>query len=342
MVFLRNFLIFTLLTALLGCSGRDQTPEGNAAYYWRSTFALSDVEKNFLKDNDIKVLYVKFYDVVAENQRLRPEATLLFKDRFPADMEIVPTVFIDSKAFDKAEMPMDFADMLVARVDSMMSKNGYAISKEIQLDFDWTTSNREKYFTLLKEIRHILNEQDRRLSTTVRLHQLRQPAPPADYGALMVYNTGSFSSPKEQNSILNTGSVMPYIDNLKGYRLPLVAAFPIYSWNLIFHDNKFMVIARDVEYKDTTLFEKNGSNTYRALRYMPVPHSSSGAQQGARILPGDILRHEWVPYSVIDSVESMIGEARPEILKRVIIYHVDENSIKSYNKDELKKIYNRR
>ena len=341
MEFIRNFLILILLAVLVGCSGRDQAPEGNAAYYWRSTFALSDTEKAFLKDNGIKALYVKFFDVVAENQRLRPEATLLFKDRFPEGMEIIPTVFIDSKAMDKAEIPLEFADMIVARVDSMMSKNGYALSKEIQLDFDWTSSNQEKYFTLLKKIRQILNEQDRRLSTTVRLHQLRQPEPPADYGALMIYNTGSFSSPKEHNSILNTESVMPYMANLKGYKLPLVAAFPIYSWNLIFHDDQFMVIARDVEYEDTTLFEKIGSSRYRALRYMPVPHSSSGAQPGARIMPGDILRHEWVSYAVIDSVATMVGEARPDILERVIIYHVDENSIRSYKNDELKKIYSR-
>lgn len=330
-----------MLLLLVGCSGKYGVPEGNAVYYWRSSFELSDAEKEFLKENDIKTFYVKFFDIVENNGQLKPEATLQFTDSFPEKIEIVPTVFIDSKVLDRADMPDDFARMIVARIDSMTVKNGYPLSGEIQIDFDWTSSNRQKYYHLLSRLREMLHQQDRRLSTTIRLHQLRQEPPPVDYGSLMLYNTGSMVSPRERNSILSTTSVEPYLKDLKGYSLPMVTAFPVYSWNLIFHEDEFMVIARNIEYADTALFEKTGDNIYRARRYMPIPSSSSGARPGARILPGDMLRHEMASYEVIDSVASAIYEMRPDILKRVIIYHLDEKSIDNYKKDEIKKIFDR-
>lgn len=324
------------------CSdSKEDTPRGNAVYYWRTSFELSDVERKFLSENQIEAMYVKFFDVVAEEMKLRPEATLLFTDTFPSGIEIVPTVFIDSKAlsFVSDFNPREMAELIVSRVDSMNVKNGCAISKEIQIDFDWTQTNQEDYFNLLSEIGERLHSKGRILSTTIRLHQLNMKAPPVDYGALMIYNTGYITSPDERNSILSMESIRPYLGKLKGYSLPLVTALPIYSWNLLFRGDQFMVIARGMDYSDTTIFQHAKDNLYVAKRYMPVPMSSSGGEPGARMIPGDILRHESAPYPLLDSVVNVLHSLKPDILNRVILYHLDEKSFTDYEKEEIRKIY---
>lgn len=332
-------MAFTIL--LVSCSGDkpSATPQGNAMYYWRTAFKLSDAEKNFLTDNNIKALYVKFFDIVSRNGELCPDATLQFDERFPAGVEIVPTIFIAPRALTQAKIPEDLAEMIISRADSMMVKNGYQKAAEIEIDFDWTASNREMYFNLLSEIRQRLHAQDRRLSTTIRLHQLSHPTPPVDYGVLMVYNTGMMQSPTETNSILSTASVEPYLRKLRTYDLPLVTALPIYSWDLLFRNDEFMLIARGLDHTDTTAFTPMGGNRYRAKKYMAVPASSSGAKPGERILPGDILRHESIETDLLDTIVNSIHQIKPQFLNRVILYHLDQKSIGKYNEKELKKIF---
>lgn len=322
------------------CSEKESAaPQGNAVYFWRNSFELSDAERQFISDNELKAIYVKFFDVVEKRGELKPQSTLLFKDSLPPDIEIIPTVFIEPKAFKEAYIPPEFGRMVISRIDSMMVKNGYAISKEIQIDFDWTESNRRIYFSLLQGMADMLHMRGRRLSTTIRLHQLNQTPPPADYGVLMVYNTGAIASPKEKNSILSMESIRPYMKYLNGYALPLVTALPVYSWDLLFHDGEFQVIARGLDRNDTTLFRHVKDNLYMGRRYMPVPMSSGSGHSSAKVLPGDILRHENVSCELLDSTINILRETRRDILGRIILYHLDEKSINDYKKDDIQKIY---
>jgi hypothetical protein len=56
------------------------------------------------------------------------------------------------------------------------------------------------------------------------------PAPPADYGVLMVYNTGNPLKWQERNPILDYRDVYPYLSRLDDYPLPLATAYPVYQW----------------------------------------------------------------------------------------------------------------
>lgn len=299
---------------------------------------LSDSERKFLSDNNIERLYVRFFDVVEDNGLLRPEGTLLFEDSLPSQCAIIPTIFIDARALQKCKFPENFASVLINRVDAMLTKNGYDVADEIQIDFDWTLSNREQYFNLLKCMRDTLHASSRRLSTTIRLHQLSQPAPPADYGVLMLYNVGRFSDVTETNSILNTAAVKQYLRFLPDYNLPLNTALPVYDWNLLFRGDKFMVIARGLDVKDTADFVHVDDNHYIARHYMPVPGPAAAAT-GARIVPGDVVRHEQAPFALLDSVINMVKEQRPDAVNSIILYHLDDNSLKKYNPNEISKIY---
>jgi hypothetical protein len=68
------------------------------------------------------------------------------------------------------------------------------------------------------------------LSVTIRLHQLSMAVPPADYGVLMLYNTGDPMNFQERNPILDMRDVQPYLRYLKDYSLPLAAAYPVFLW----------------------------------------------------------------------------------------------------------------
>lgn len=331
------------MLALQGCvsAGDDVTPSGNAMYYWRTKFSLSAAERRFLSDHDVETIYVKFFDVVADGDKMRPEATLLFADSFPRGVEIVPVVFIDSRAFRKATPPRDLASMILERVDAMMTANGYKPASELQLDFDWTETNREDYFKILSALADLLHSDGRRISATVRLHQLTQPPPPVDYGSLMVYNTGNFSNYAERNSILSTTSVKPYIKHLKSYGLPLTTALPIYSWNLLFHSGRFVAIMRNAAHADTALFAPMGHGRYMARRYMPLPSASPDARQRARIVPGDVVRHEDISVELLDSVKEAIDETRPGALQRITLYHLDQDLIEKYGHKKIDRIYSR-
>ena len=55
-------------------------------------------------------------------------------------------------------------------------------------------------------------------------------APPVDYGALMIYNTGDPQKFTERNPILDQRDVAPYMKYLDDYPLPMAAAYPVFSW----------------------------------------------------------------------------------------------------------------
>lgn len=308
------------------CSRSRQAPvEEHAMYYWRTTLTLSDAEKDFIRRNDVSALYLHLFDVTAGGDSIpRPSNTLFFKDTIPEELEIIPTVFIAegvlrSRRVDHREL----ARNIITRIDRMMTLNGYPLPQEIQIDYDWARSDRKAYFALMEALKDSLHADGRRLSSTVRLHQLAQPAPPADNGVLMVYNTGNFADPTEKNSILSMENVEPYLRYLDGYSLPLSTALPAYDWNLLFHRGKFRMIVRGLQPATDKNFEQIDSSHYRALRYSAVP-SATGLQAEGRIYPGDIIRRETSNPATGARVARAIARRQPSALRRLVIYHLDD------------------
>lgn len=347
----RLALITIMLVGLLSLTGCRNTPLSsagdisaaldsvNGVYYWRTTLKLSPGERDFLEKNKIGRVYTRFFDVVNRDGRWMPNGTLIFTDTMPDGVEIVPVVFIDSRAMKIDDDISTLTPLLLARVDSMMSKNGYPQAKEIQIDFDWTPSNRERYFTLLNGLRDSLNRRSRKLSATIRLHQLSQPTPPVDYGVLMVYNMGNFRNPREANSIISIKTLKEYLPRLGEYKLPLRTALPIYSWNLLFRNGEFVAIVRDVDLDNPSLYTRIDSIHYRARSYMPLPVGSSGASPESRIYPGDIIRVERSRISTLDSALHLLEHTRRGVGKGLILYHLGQQSINNYNHNDIQKIY---
>ena len=225
------WICLLLCLLMTGCSERMELDEGNAVYYWRTDLRLDSTERAFLKTYHINKVYCRYFDVVMdENGEPMPNATITFSDTLPADIEMIPTVYITIDCLQKPHKGL--AEKLVKRIRQMNETNDISGVREIQIDHDYTARNMKVYYDFLKEVRGVWREEcgGRLLSTTIRLHQLSMEAPPVDYGTLMIYNTGDPQKFTERNPILDQRDVAPYLRHLDDYPLPLAAAYPVFSW----------------------------------------------------------------------------------------------------------------
>ena len=229
--FLTVFFLLTLL--IMGCSKQkaqdDDLERCNSVYYWRTDLRLDSAEKAFLNQYNIKKVYCRYFDVVMNDgaSEPSPNATITFSDTLPEGIEIIPTIYITEDCMHKPYK--DLAKKIVDRILQMNETNDIKNVREIQIDCDYTSKSRTTYYKFLEEIRHHLSTAYY-LSTTIRLHQLSMPAPPVDYGVLMVYNTGDPRKWEERNPILDYRDVYPYLSQLDKYPLPLATAYPVYEW----------------------------------------------------------------------------------------------------------------
>ncbi len=223
--------LFTLLLFLSCSVHQAEMSEGNAVYYWRTDLRLDSTERAFLSRYHINKVYCRYFDVVmgADGQP-KPNATITFSDTLPEGIELVPTVYITE---DCMHEPHDsLATLIVRRIHQMNETNGIHGIHEIQIDCDYTSRSRKVYYDFLRAVANssLFTLHFSLLSATIRLHQLSMPAPPVDYGVLMIYNTGDPRKFMERNPILDIRDVMPYVRRLDDYPLPLAAAYPVYQW----------------------------------------------------------------------------------------------------------------
>ena len=231
-----NWIIRTVPMILLwvGCSHQKRMDDENSVYYWRTEWRLDSAERAFLKQYHINKVYCRYFDVMPdESGAPMPNATIAFVEKVPQDLELVPTVFITENCMHQRHEGL--ARKLVDRIVQMNETNDVAGVQEIQIDCDYTGRSRQTYYDFLAEVRQETAKHHLRLSTTIRLHQLSMPAPPVDYGVLMLYNTGDPQKFEERNPILDLRDVQPYLRYLSGYPLPLAAAYPVFLWQRNIH-----------------------------------------------------------------------------------------------------------
>ena len=221
-----------MLTLLITGCGKQRPQDKsleqcNSVYYWRTDLRLDSTERVFLKQYDIKKVYCRYFDVVMGDNDAEPSpnATISFSDSLPDSVEIIPTIYITEDCMHKPHK--DLAEKVVQRIRQMNETNNINNVHEIQIDCDYTSRSRKTYYKFLEEVVKLWKS---KVSTTIRLHQLSMPAPPVDYGALMVYNTGDPRKWQERNPILDYRDVYPYLKHLEQYALPLAVAYPVYQW----------------------------------------------------------------------------------------------------------------
>lgn len=200
----------------------------NAVYYWRTEWRLDSVERSFLSNYHINKVYCRYFDVVMTDGQPMPNASIDFADTIPEGVSLVPTVYVMEDCMHQRHDGL--AKKLVNRIVQMNATHDISGVKELQIDCDYTVRSRQMFYDFLDEVRSEARSHGFLLSVTIRLHQLSMPPPPADYGVLMLYNTGNPQRFAERNPVLDLRDVQPYLRRLSGYKLPLAAAYPVYEW----------------------------------------------------------------------------------------------------------------
>lgn len=251
--------VWTIIMAILsGCASNNNANQ-RSAYYWSTVLDIDSTKAAFINEHRITRLYVRYFDVVHNKAGSSPNATIRFGNLPKEDIEIIPTVFITNecmaevgKSKAKTNYPQDInqlAENILNRVIQMNSTNDIYNVREIQIDCDWTLGTRKNFFNFMTILRRLTSERNMKLSATIRLHQLSQNAPPCDRGVLMMYNTGNVSDFNNKKPILDMADAAPYMKYLKTYKLSLSAAYPLFSWKVIYRNKQLVGIQHyDGEY----------------------------------------------------------------------------------------------
>lgn len=324
-----QFLFLMLMGALLaGCKNtaspstdESDTPSyddysfpSNAIYHWKTTFNPDSFDLYFLKEYRIGVVYMRMFDIVTETDPLSgstqvvPIATTCFLKPVPDNMNIIPTTYITTNALREMQgKEEEYARLIVERLVAMHAYNNCGLLEEIQFDCDWTSTTRASYARLCQHARELLDEKEMRLSITLRLHQLDEEAPPADYAVLMLYNTGNLKEKDTRNSILDVNDVKPYLKQCGKYPLPLSYAYPMFGWGVMFRNGKFVSIVAE----DSV---STSSDVY--------------------------IRRERPSVSEILEVKKLVEESLGKSETGNILYHIDQSQLKNYSDEEIRSIYN--
>lgn len=263
---MKRIMLFAFTALLfLGCNthtGQEQ-PAHRGIYHWKTTYNPTEWEKQWMRDHKVDKLYVKLFDVEAgskvheEDWKMVPVATTVFKQKLPTEMEVVPVVYITMDAIRALDAgswgwgdEVQYAKLIVDRIDDMMAEHYEGTIREVQLDCDWTEQTERTYFWLARKVKELLHKRGIALSGTLRLHQLREVQVPTtdhwsgtdsipfDRSLLMCYNTGRLQDRHTDNSILDFGDVRPYLRQYSLDSLPRTdVAYPVYGWGVAFNED---------------------------------------------------------------------------------------------------------
>lgn len=299
----RACLLPLLAVVLLASCGREEAKR--SVYYWQTTLRVDTVERAFLARNGVGKVYCRYFDVVSGDDGPQPNATIAFEGAFPKTVEVVPVVFIVN---DCMRQPHDgLAEKIAKRVAQMNVTNDLPAAKELQIDCDWTMTTRRAFFAFLEKLRALCHDRGMKLSVTIRLHQLSQPAPPADHGVLMMYNTGDVTKLDVHKPILDIKDVMPYMRYLRGYGMTLSSAYPLFTWRVLF----------------------------RGRKYVGIMHGDDDLP----VLPGDSIALRQPELDDILKAKKAVGDARSDANSEIILYDLNDKNIKRFTNENFKEIY---
>ncbi|WP_410877552.1 hypothetical protein [Myroides sp. DW712] len=334
---MKKFLFGILL--LLGISCMDTTSKDNpqlSFYYWKTTFALDQVERETLKNLEVRKLYIRYFDVGLKNGAAVPITPIVFKDAVPL-LEVVPVIYIKNDVVLSGQLDVKkFAHQLVDFVQQINDRNNID-SQEIQLDCDWTLTSKERFFALIEQLR---KETDMKISVTIRLHQVKFASktgvPNVDRGVLMYYNMGRIAS-DSLNSIYDRQIAQKYTSGLKDYPLPLDYALPIYSW--VVHSRKDQVVRlisrlRVADLTQQAYIRQSGENQFTVEKEIEA--------FGFVFQAGDILKVESIAPAQLKEMTTDLYQASGKTPKEIILYDLNSKNITTYDQEIFKEMVRRK
>ncbi|WP_233206958.1 hypothetical protein [Flavobacterium sp. 2] len=321
-----------LLLFLTACSKKDQPII--SFYYWKTNLKFSETEKTALKDNEVHKLYVRYFDIGLDPQTQQPfpVSPVHFYENVQG-FEIVPVVFIQNKVMLEKYLDVeDLAKKTIHLITEINSKNKINCT-EIQIDCDWTLNSKDNYLKFIEQIKKLSKK---KLSATIRLHQVKYfkktKIPNVDNGVLMFYNMGSIA-PDSLNSIYSRKISEKYLKSLKKYPLHLDYALPIYSWAIHIRNQKVLGLRSKLnsnELKKDKNFEQISSIFFRVKQ--------SNYKNGVYYQENDLLKTETISPEDLKEMAEDLDDNKAQSPKEIIFYDLDEFNINNYEKNIFKQV----
>ena len=333
-------LLLILLTCTISCKENKVDPKQitPAFYHWKTELSFSESEKEYLRKSNVKKIYLRVFDVDWKGGQAVPLAQLQGETILPADLGIVPTLFITNRTLrnisdeDLSKLSNNIYDKII----EISSVNNWSI-KEVQIDCDWSGQTKAKYFELLNQLQNRLGDIGAVVSVTIRLHQIKfykqTGVPPVHRGMLMFYNMSDLENWATDNSILDLAEAKKYLVNFESYPLDLDVALPIFSWGVLFRDGKMIKLINNLakaEIADTTRFLKLAPHRYEVKK--------STYLQAHYLYEGDQIRLEWIEPAQLEEAAHLLRDQIRNASMTVSFYHLDSTCIKQHTYDELENI----
>ena len=321
--------LLLLITSVVSCTTKQHPPV--SFYYWKQSFELSKPQMQLLQSCGTQRLYVKFFDVVLdENQQIKPISKIDFQTFLK--MEVVPCVFIQNSVFEHSTNTTRLAEKIAKLILSIASKKSIQV-KEIQIDCDWAKGTKTSFFSFLKALQSQLGKID--LACTIRLHQIKYQEssgiPPVKKGLLMCYNMDDIDKVTTPNSILSSKVLKQYVNKNTAYPLQLDLALPIYQWGLVFRLGKLSLIANDISVQSLKHpeIEQIGVNSYLVKSDLTIDEIN--------LCKGDLIRFESSSSSELLKLAHLLKETNLTF-EQLIFYHISQEHIHAYHAKNLSAI----
>ena len=325
MEFLKLIIKLTAIFALfLSSCSKTGSRDSYEFYHWKSKAKMTPGIKEAVSHCNTKKVYLRFFDVVKEpREGIYPEYTLLELDDDFKEFEIIPVVFIANECLRSYSNADWLAEKINDLVNEMCAYHGITTT-EIQLDCDWTSSTKKKFFKVVE-----LLKKQFKVGVTIRLHQIKYPestgVPPANKGVLMLYNVGELKD-VEKNYILESSTVSAYITENSTYELPLDLALPLYNQAVILYDENSRVKQKvklvnnpDLELiSDTSMFSADNSLCYTAKK--------DTVFNDFQINKGTKIKIEKSEHDEIFKSLKILNSS-PLKFEEVIFYHLDDSTL---------------
>jgi hypothetical protein len=309
-----------------------------AFYYWKSVYNPSAHEKKQLDTLKVRTLYIKFFDVDWDETTRQPAPKARVHFVQPPTAAIIPTIFITNEtlqAIDSAQA-QQLGGNMVRLLQGLLEKYGLPTPTELQIDCDWSTSTKDKYFALLRAVKK--NLPGPILSATIRLYQTKYynkaGVPPVDKGLLMCYNMGNLKNMATVNSIIEMAELQKYTDNLGSYPLPLDVGLPLFGWKVWFRQGQYQGITQELPdslLQGPVFAKEAGSQRFTVLQ--------DTVMAGYELQKGDVLRLESSDYPVVKAAAQHLAQRIKNTQCRVSLYHLDSVLLTKYSWHELESLF---
>jgi len=308
-----------LLLVLLGACSYEDTPPEQALYCWKTQVQFSAEEADFVKNNRIERLYIRYCDVGLRDNAPVPIAPVDIDTLSVQGKTVIPVVYLKNEIFNSelTEGNSTYISTLAHKLGDYIEQiNRYYHLRvsEVQFDCDWSLSTKQAYFSMLQAFK---KEYPYLLSATIRLHQVKYReetgVPPVDYGVLMYYNMGRISA-TGANSIYDRSTALRYLGKLREYPLPLDIALPMFAWGVHSADGQVLNLVGGLTHAEaqaiSTLVRIDASDIYKV--------AEQTYYKGRVWQAGDLIKIEEVSDAQRKEMLADLREYSSEPIRRVI------------------------